>query len=101
MSQEQQELIEHKIDNHQLKHESEEDNQIQHRDRFCSVTLRSDCRSKLNKNKLINLIWTELFNTTEKCVLVYNGIDPETAYGVIKELDQHAEDRSRRYVVLS
>ncbi|KAL1970427.1 hypothetical protein VTN77DRAFT_5588 [Rasamsonia byssochlamydoides] len=66
------------------------------KDRSNRVTLRSDSDSMLSKDKLINLIWRELFNVTEECVLVYEGVDIKTAHSVIEELDRRMEGKTQR-----
>ncbi|KAK9481637.1 hypothetical protein V1527DRAFT_486426 [Lipomyces starkeyi] len=56
------------------------------------VTLRSDSNPTLSKNKLLNLILSELSKATDECVLEYQAVDIRTAHGVAEELDRLAEN---------
>ncbi|KAK9236492.1 hypothetical protein V1525DRAFT_213415 [Lipomyces kononenkoae] len=56
------------------------------------VTLRSDSNPTLSKNKLLNLILSELSNATDERVLEYQAVDIGTAHRVAEELDRLVEN---------
>ncbi|KAK9234479.1 hypothetical protein V1525DRAFT_391415 [Lipomyces kononenkoae] len=62
------------------------------------VTLRSDSNPTLSKNKLLNLILSELSNATDERVLEYQAVDIGTARRVAEELDRLVENGPFRLV---